>query len=112
MRYCQFIQKILDDIGPGTFLRRYYFTIDNLNSHRSLVVLQLIHQAGHRVVFRAPYHPVDGPIEYYLNHVQNDLRLSMYGMQQIVDVKAEVRATLRNTSTSRPYFLNVGFPDN
>ena len=103
---------MLNDIGPGTPQRRRCFMMDNLNAHCSLLVQQIIHQAGHRVAFRAPYHPVDGPIEYYFNHMQNSLTLAMYRINALGGVKTEVRSCLRNTSTFRPFFIFCGFPDN
>lgn len=112
IRFILFIMRILAAIGPGTPQRRRCLTMDNLNAHRNMIVQQIIHQAGHRVVFRAPYHPIDGPIEYFFNHMQQDLTLAMYRVEDLNDVKAEVRATLRNTSTFRPYFTFIGFPDN
>ena len=112
MKFITFIQRIPNDIGPGTPQRRRCFTMDNLNSHRNIVVQQMIHQAGHRIAFRAPYHPVDGLIEYYFNHVQHDLTLAMYRVQSLPNVQREVRNSLRNTSNFRPYFIFVGFPDN
>ena len=50
-KFIAFIQRILNDVRPGTPLRRRCFTMDNLTSHRNLVVQQMIHQAGHRVAF-------------------------------------------------------------
>ncbi|KAL7527657.1 hypothetical protein ACHAXR_002064 [Thalassiosira sp. AJA248-18] len=69
-KFVDFILRILHDIGPGTPQRRRCFTMDNLSSHRCQLVLQIIHQWGHRVAFRAPYHPVDGPIHSYLFYLQ------------------------------------------
>ena len=60
-RFINFIQRILDRIGPGTPQRRRCFTMDNLTSHQNLLVLHMIIVAGHRVVFRAPCHQVADP---------------------------------------------------
>jgi len=35
----------------------------------------IIYAAGHRLAFRAPYYPVDGPIEFVFNTTQGMLRL-------------------------------------
>ena len=112
IKFVEFIQRILNDIGPGTPGNRRCFTMDNLTAHRNLLVQQLIHQAGHRVVFRAPYHPIDGPIEYYFNRMQNNLTLAMYRVDDTIDVKKEVRTGLRNTPTFRPWFIFCGFSNN
>ena len=52
---------------------------DNLTSHVNLVITQIIHAAGHRIIFRAPYYPVDGPIEYSFNTLfQQELNKKMH----------------------------------
>jgi transposase len=43
---------------------RRTFTMDNLLTHRNAAIAQLIMSRGHLVIFRAPYYPVDGAIEY------------------------------------------------
>ena len=68
--FLQFINRILNDIGPGTPARRRCFTIDNLVAHKHPAILYAIFTVGHRVVFRAPYYPVDGAIEYVINSIQ------------------------------------------
>jgi len=40
--------------------------MDNLNVHHDPLIAQMIHHAGHRLVFGAPYWLKDGPIEYFL----------------------------------------------
>jgi hypothetical protein len=37
----------------------------------------IIYAAGHRLAFRAPYYPIDGPIEFVFNTVQGMLRINM-----------------------------------
>ena len=61
--FIDFVQEILDDIGPGTPQRRRCFLMDNLITHRRPIIAQTIIAAGHRLVCRAPHYPVDGPIE-------------------------------------------------
>eukprot|EP00978_Attheya_sp_CCMP212_P021155 scaffold61426_cov57-Attheya_sp.AAC.1 len=51
---CEFIESILDEIGdadPENGIRQRCFTLMKF-------------ARGHRLAFRAPYYPVDGPIEY------------------------------------------------
>eukprot|EP00956_Cyclotella_meneghiniana_P001714 scaffold1870_cov73-Cyclotella_meneghiniana.AAC.5 len=66
-RFTAFIRRILQDIGQGTPQHWYCFTMDNLNTHRNLIIMQMIHAAGHRCVFRAPYYPFDSAIEHVFN---------------------------------------------
>jgi len=74
-RFYAFIERIIQDIGPGTDRNRYCFTMDNLNIHANHAVTNLNFNAGHRIVFRAPYYPVDGAIEYIFNVIQCALRI-------------------------------------
>ena len=43
---------------------RFCFIVDNLQSHHNQQMVAFIITQGHRLIFRAPYYPVDGPIEY------------------------------------------------
>ena len=52
--------------------------MDNLNSHINGAVVGLIHLYGHGVVFRAPYWPVDGAIEFIFNTIQSLMRGRAY----------------------------------
>ncbi|KAL7502605.1 hypothetical protein ACHAXN_000540 [Cyclotella atomus] len=57
---------ILNDIGPGTPARRRCFIMDNLGSHHNDQVAAMILMAGHRIMFRALYWPIDESIEFVL----------------------------------------------
>ena len=45
----------------------FCFTMDSIHPHKHPVILDMTEDAGHRVVFRAPYWSCDGAIEYVLN---------------------------------------------
>ena len=68
---------LLGKIGHGSPQPRHYFIMDNLNTHHDKIIAQVIHAAGHRIAFRAPYYPVDRPIEYFSNTLQQALTLDM-----------------------------------
>jgi hypothetical protein len=104
-----FIQDILDDIGPGTPQRRRCFIMDNLTSHHNAQVSALIHTAGHRLVFRAPYYPVDGPIEYVFNSLQVALWINMHQIRTGANLLHEVHTAIANMQTFEPYFMHCGF---
>jgi hypothetical protein len=77
--FFEFMQDMINDIGPGWLPgNRRCFTMDNLLAHKHPLVLQLIQQHGHRYVFRAPYYPVDGPIEYVFNTIEQALRVRVH----------------------------------
>ena len=82
--------------------------MDNLNAHWNVIVQQVIHAAGHRCVFRAPYYPVDSPIEHLFNTVQIALTLAMYHLGSIAEVKNEFLKTMRNIKSFASYFEHVG----
>ena len=64
-----FMAVVLQDIGHANDDQFYVFTMDNLNSHRNVAVVALIHLYGHGVIYRAPYWAVDGAIEYIFNTI-------------------------------------------
>ena len=56
LKMVEFILIVLDDIGPGTPLRRRCFIVDNFNSHHNVKIAALIIAVGHRLAFSAPYY--------------------------------------------------------
>ena len=108
-RMVKFIRNILSDIGPGSSCRRYCFIMDNLSSHHDIQMALLIFVAGHRLVFRAPYYPIDGPIEYVFNTIQGTLRINMAKIVDGPSLIAEVAAAIGDIKTFVPYFKNCGY---
>ncbi len=108
-RYRDFIQRIIVEVGPGTPQRRRCFTMDNLNVHRNPVVSNLILQAGHRILFRAPYYPVDGPIEYVFNTLQCMLCVYMREITDIESLRIKVEQLIGAFPQFNLYFQHVGF---
>ena len=110
-RMVSFLAMILDQIGPGTNERRYCFIMDNLSSHHNVQMTLLIFMAGHRLVFRAPYYPIDGPIEieYVFNIIQGTLRINMASIKDGPSLVAKVIAAIGNIQTFEPYFINCGY---
>ena len=82
--------------------------MDNLSSHRSVLVQQAIHLVGHRCIFRAPYYPVDSPIEHLFNTVQMALTLKMYEMRDPAQVKPEYLRIMRKVKCYATYFEHIG----
>ena len=107
-RFLAFVRRILQSIGPGTPNNFYIFTMDNLNSHRNVLVQQAIHVTGHRCVFRAPYYPVDSPIEHIFNSIQGALTLAQYRMTTTQHVRDKFYACLRRMISFASYFEHVG----
>ena len=105
----EFIREILDTIGPGTPQRRRCFTMDNLTSHHNRQIAAMIHAAGHRLVFRAPYYAVDGPIEYVFNTLQVYLRINMHKINCGPSLLNELGNAIVSILSFAPYFLHCGF---
>ena len=68
----------------------FCFTLDNLNIHKHPIILNLIEEAGHRVVFRAPYWSCDGAIEYVFNTIQTHLQMDDDGVDNVDDLIEEI----------------------
>jgi hypothetical protein len=90
--FIDFIQEILNDIGPGTAQHRRCFLMDNLSTHRHQIIAQMIIAAGHRSVYRVPYYPVDGPIEYVFNTIQQELGHRMHLIHYLPSLHAHINA--------------------
>ena len=73
------------------------------------LTLTEIRAAGHRFVFRAPFWPVDGPIEYAFNTIEMALSYRMYEIRTVNDMDAHLRAIIRGFPAFVNYFTNVGY---
>ena len=60
--------------------------MDNLNVHRNQLVEDIIFDAGHRVVYRAPYWSVDGAIEYVFNTIHTKLQQRYQQISNMVEL--------------------------
>lgn len=69
----------------------------------------IIFAAGHRLVFRAPYYPVDGPIEYVFNTIQSILRIRMDHITDGPSLLQELNVAIAGIPSFESYFLNCGF---
>ena len=90
----------------------FTFTMDNLNIHKHPIVLDLIENSGHRVVYRAPYWSCDGAIEYVFNTIHVKLQMNDNGVtitEELIDEIDEIIFRMVDHSFC-PYFQHVGFP--
>ena len=108
-RMLNFVQVILNDIGHANEQNFFVFTMDNLNSHKNEAVIALIHLYGHGVVYRAPYWPVDGAIEFIFNTIQTLVRARMYTVVTSNDLIASVYESVQSIDSFAQYFIHVGF---
>jgi hypothetical protein len=75
-----FIWSVINNLGVGGGGNTHTFICDNLSSHHHPIIRLAIENDQHRLIFRAPYYPVDGPIEYFFNHLQQQLTLELYNI--------------------------------
>ena len=80
--YC-FMSDLIDFLEENYPNRSFLFTMDNLNIHKHPIILNLIEDAGHRIVFRAPYWSCDGSIEYAFNTIHTILEMSGDKMENV-----------------------------
>ena len=83
--------------------------MDNLNAHKNPAILALIHLYGHGVVFRAPYWPVDGPIEFIFNTIQTLIRARLYQITSQEDLVQAIYQSVASIDSFASYFVNCGF---
>ncbi len=82
------------------------------SSHHNVQMVALIYAAGHRIVFRAPYYPVDGPIEFVFNTIQGILRIRMDAITDGTSLLNELNLAIASIPSFEPYFVNCGFINN
>jgi transposase len=107
--YLTFIWRLLAAIPPGNNQRRRCLIMDNLIVHHHPLVIASIYAAGHRICYRAPYHPVDGPIEYCFNSIESRLKARMNGIYDINDLTLAVQQIIRGNINFSNFFENCGY---
>jgi hypothetical protein len=107
--FATFIQRIVDSLPPGTAARWRCFIMDNLSAHHSILITQIIHAVGHRIVFRAPYYPIDGPIEYVFNTIQQELTCELYRVNNNADLERVIQQIINRMTDFQRYFLHCGY---
>ena len=107
--FVNFLELIIDNLAAIAPNWTFHFTIDNLSLHMSTRVSNLIIGRGHHLVFRDPYYPIDGAIEYIFNTLQSSLRLKMYDIETRDDILFKIEETIANMAIFTPYFWHVGF---
>ncbi|KAK1735686.1 hypothetical protein QTG54_013849 [Skeletonema marinoi] len=109
--YC-FMSDLIDFLEENYPNRSFLFTMDNLNIHKHPIILNLIEDAGHRIVFRAPYWSCDGSIEYAFNTIHTILEMSGDKMENVDALVNRINLIIGSLGSFRRYFLHVGFQDN
>ena len=111
-RFYNFLRDFIDWLlvhRPG---RAFLFTMDNLNIHKHPIILNLIFNSGHRVVFRALYWSCDGPIEYVFNTIGTRLQMDPNGVSTVDQLVNKINNIIEGFTSFKRYFIHCGFPDN
>ena len=74
-----------------------------------LLVMGLIIDEGHRVVYRAPYWAVDGAIEYVFNTLHTLIEVLFNQIQSMEDLILAIEYVVSTLHSFRSYFEHVGF---
>ena len=69
----------------------------------------IMYAAGHRLAFRAPYYPVDGPIEFVFNTIQGMLRINMGLINSENTLIHQLQLVINGIPSVAPYFTHCGF---
>ena len=91
---------------------KFCFTMDNLNVHKHPIFIDLIKNAGHCIVFCAPYWSCGGATEYVFNTLHKMMQMDAFNGARSVNeliLKIDDKIHLMVLSSFRLYFVNVGF---
>ena len=108
-RFSDFIELILDDLRQNFNGQKFVFTMDNLNVHKNPRVVAMIAAEGHGLVFRAPYWPVDGAIEYVFNTIHTHLMEYYNRIRSLDELKNRLILIIGQMQNFHRYFHHVGF---
>jgi hypothetical protein len=109
-RFYNFLLELFDWLDQNLPGRSFLLTMDNLNIHRHPVVLHLIAQRGHRVVFGAPYWSCDGAIEYVFNTLPTRMQMDVQGVDTVLKLVGNIGGIIGDMPLFKNYFIHVGFP--
>ncbi len=106
-----FFQRVIARLATDHPDWLFCFMMDNLNSHKNAMVLNLITGAGHCYLFRAPYWSVDGPIEYVFNAIHTNLLLFFTEIQDLDQLWNCLDEIINDMGGFQQNFIYVSFPD-
>ncbi|CAB9525377.1 expressed unknown protein [Seminavis robusta] len=108
-----FLEDIINGpggIGVGGGGNTCTFICDNLAAHHSPLIAYLLNSNGHRLVFRAPYNPWDGPIEYFFNYIQQQLSLELHNVTTGQELEQAIyQICQRANGEFDGYFAHCGY---
>jgi hypothetical protein len=108
--YCAyvFLQRVIAKLAIDHPDCLFCLTMDNLNSHKNPMVLNLITGAGHRYLFHAPYWSVNGPIEYLFSAIHTNLLMFFTEIQDLDQLLNCLDEIINDMGGFRFLFRSVG----
>lgn len=82
---------------------------DNLSAHHVPMVHNAVLLAGHRVLARPPYRPVDGPIEYAFQTMEMELTKRRHLVHNLADLRREIFNVVAAMNGFDRYFIHCGY---
>ena len=96
--------------NPQTSGRSFVFTMNNLNVLKNPLIVNILRHAGHRLVYRSPYWPVDGEVEHKFDRIQKRLKVFFDQLTTMLELENIINLIVRAMQNVTCYFINAGFP--
>jgi hypothetical protein len=106
--YCLYVffERVIDRLALDHPGQSFCFTMDNLNSHKNPMILNLITGAGHRYLFRVPYWSVNGSIEYVFNKIHTHLLSFVTEIHDLDQLKNCLNEIINDMVGFQQYFFS------
>ena len=108
-RVYDFIYHLLNDFAQN-LLADHLCSQWIISACTKTLILNALLNSGHRYVFRAPFWPVDGAVEYVFNSIQSKLRIYFNRLETMDNLRNRINLAVGGTHSFHRYFEHVGFP--
>jgi hypothetical protein len=106
------MEAFIEWLNANRLNEQFLFTMDNLNLHKHPMILDMIENAGYRIVFCAPYWLYNDTIESLFNTIHIKLQMSERDVSTVDDLILELDDILAGMvdASFYLYFQHAGFP--
>lgn len=102
-RFYSFVEESLEHLATHHPSHCFVFMMDNLNAQ--------IRNAGHGLVYRAPYWSLDGAVEYVFNTIHTKLQRRHHQINDLDALKNGMNIIIGEFTSFKKYFVHVGSPN-